>query len=148
MNQRRLIRRRLAALLWTGALAWTAAACDDFFGVGIEVPEQARIEVSGQTPVELLLVTSKRFAFLWDEEAQRDTLVVAVADTIPLMQDDLPFEKSISIRPEERLLVQLHNLQPDTAAVSLRVYLDGTIAYERAAGLADGTFQYSQVWTR
>jgi hypothetical protein len=148
MNHRRLMRRRLAALVWTGALAWTAAACGDMFGVGLEVPEEARIEVAGQTPVELLLVTSKSFVQAWDEVERRDTVLVVKADTTGLTQEDLPFATTIRLQPEERLLVELVNLQPDTAAVSLRVFLDGKNAYERNTGLAESTLQYSQVWTR
>jgi len=138
--------RRLAALLSAGALACAAAACDSVFGVGIDVPDQARIEISGQTPVELRLITSKKFELAWDPEEQRDVVVLTDADTTAIAQENLPFVRTIPIEPEGRLLVRLVNPSTEMASITMSVFIDGKKEFERIADVSDSSIEFIQIW--
>jgi len=146
MIDRRLISLRPAALLLAGSLATTTAACDSIRGTGLDLPDEAHVEITGETPVQLVYMVSREFGPVWSEEEQQDVTVVVNADTLLLAQDDLPFEQTIPIEPADRLLVQLVNPYTDTASVAMRVFVDGKLRFEHAADLSKATIQFAQVW--
>ena len=119
---RKWTRRTTQAALCT-ALVLPAAACDGLFDTNREVRETARVQVSGTSPVPLLLMTSNQFLNVQDPATGQITTQIIVADTLTI--DQLPVDTTYSFGQYNRILVRLIN--PDsnaTAQVRMIIRLD------------------------
>jgi len=116
-----------ARLLLFLVLVFPAAGCG-IFDTGGEIADEARVVVSGETPVALELITSTRFTRTVEEGAT--VLILDEADTTYL---DLAstFDEIYPVKPDRGFFVRLTN--PDTlpATVSMQVYFDGDLEYNQ-----------------
>jgi hypothetical protein len=98
------------------------AACD-VIGPSREIRETARIQVSGTSPVPLILMTSDQFVNVQDGATGQILTQIIEADS--LIIDQLPIDTTYSLGQFNRFLVRLIN--PDstqTAEVRMIVRLD------------------------
>jgi hypothetical protein len=105
-------------------------------------PMEARVLVSGTSPVPLLLITSTNFVYTVDEGGSR-VPVPLVADTV---QISLPIDQVFPFGNSDRFLVKVAN--PDvnqTAMIRLQLLVDGRKVFDDQASMRDASLQYSFV---
>lgn len=123
------------------------AGCGSLLGIGIDIPEEAVVEVEAEATEPLLLVTSKDFQPVYDPEEGRFVAAILFADTVTLQPADLPFTDRYDVEPEARFLARVVNPAADTAEVTLRVIFDGDVAYDRTLRIADAQYmEYSHIF--
>lgn len=115
MNQLAMCRRRAGVSALLSALVLAAVGCDGLLDTGREVRTSARIQVSGTSPVPLILMTSDQFLGVQDPTTGQIVTQILVADS--LIIDRLPVDTTYSLGQYNRFLVRLIN--PDTAATAL-----------------------------
>lgn len=99
------------------------AACDGIFDTSRENRETARVQITGTTPVTLLLVTSEQFIEVYDPETGLGETQILEGDTIAVQQ--LPVDTTFSLGQFNTWLVQLINPSTtETARVRMIVRLD------------------------
>lgn len=106
--------------------------------------ERATVEVTGESPVPLLMVTSTVFSIGIDEEVGDQVIVISEADTVEVQQ--LPYQRTVSLAPTYRILFRLVN--PDDqheANVRMRVRLGDDVVYDQQATLKNASLQFSHV---
>lgn len=112
-----------AALLAGAGLTLGLTACDGILGNSREVRETARIQVSGTSPVPLILMTSDQFLNTQDFATGQIVTQILAADSIAVAA--LPFDTTVSMGQYNRFMVRLIN--PDstqTAEVRMIIRLD------------------------
>lgn len=138
-------RRFALRLLPILAVALPATACD-VFQPGTETPDQARVVVSGSTPLPLRLITSTRFTRTTDEDGSTVTTFTD-ADTVYL-DVDIDFDRVYPVKPDNRFLARLTNPEAEDATVSMRVYFDGDLEYDQEnVTLRDASLEFSYVFS-
>ncbi|HEY8470104.1 MAG TPA: hypothetical protein VIL18_10705 [Longimicrobiales bacterium] len=106
--------------------------------------DEASIEVTGESPVLLVLVTSKDWGMTLDEETGEQKLVITKADTVEI---DLPYQRTVPLAPTYRILFRLINPDADRdATVRMRVSLDDDVVYDQQATLRNAALQYSHAY--
>jgi hypothetical protein len=137
--------RALSAAAAAFMITLSTAACD----LGSEPsrrrrPDEASIEVTGDSPVPLVLVTSKDWGVALDEETGQQELVITKADTVEI---ELPYQRTVPLAPTYRILVRLINPDADRdATVRMRVSLDDDVVYDQQATLRNAALQYSYAY--
>ncbi len=112
---------------------------------GEEVAENARVVVTGTTPVPLELVTSTKFTRTTDETGEVTT-TLAFADTIFVSLAE-PHDQIYPVAPDRGFLVRLRNFSEEPAVVSMQVYFDGNLHYDRQdMTLQDATLEFSYIF--
>jgi hypothetical protein len=104
-------------------LAAGLVACDGLLDTSRETYSTARIQVTGTSPVPLLLMTSDQFQTVQDPGTGFVTTELLTADTLVIT--DLPADTTYSLGQFNRFLVRLIN--PDTsqtADIRLIIRLD------------------------
>ena len=138
-------RRAFSAAAAALVIAFPAAACDLVSGPSRpERAEEASIDVTGESPVPLLLVTSKVWGFVYDETTGEEQLVLSEADTAEI---ELPYQRTIPLAPTYRILFRLSN--PDTAqdaSVRMRVRLDDDVVFDEQATMRNASLQFSHAY--
>jgi hypothetical protein len=122
-----------------------AAACDLLSDP--EEPRRAKeatLEVTGESPVPLVVITSKVWGVVFDEEAAEYVLSIIEADTAEV---ELPYQRTVPLAPTYRILFRVTN--PDTeqdADVRMRVFLDRDVVYDQEATLRNASLHYSHAY--
>jgi hypothetical protein len=144
---RRLVTRKLGTCMGTmGAvlLILVAGAC----GI-LESPEgvakEARLVVSGTSPGALELITSTKFTRTLEVDGSFSISLV-VADTVFLAVPSA-HDQTYPVRPDRGFLVRLTNPNDEPAVVSMQVYFDGKLRYDRQdVTLQDAALEFSYVF--
>jgi hypothetical protein len=135
--------RRTILALVAAVLGATSAACDGLLGTDqAAFAADARVLLSGTSPVPLLLVTSTNFTAEQDFVTGELITNLIVSDTITLATPTL--DQHFEILGADRFLVRLIN--PDlneTADIHLRVELDGRQVYNQRATMRDASLEYT-----
>lgn len=106
-------------------------------------PEEARVIVTGSSPVPLLLITSTQFVFDIDPATGDRTARALVADTSTI---SLPVDRTYAFGNSNRFLVRVANPDLDqTASVQVRLLIDGKEVFNDAATMRDAALQYTYV---
>ncbi|SRR5690606_8370084 len=103
--------------------------------------EEASIEVTGDSPVPLLVVASKVWGITLDEETGDRQIIISEADTAEV---ELPYQQTIGLAPTYRILFRVIN--PDTeqdASIRMRVLLDSDVVFDQQATLRNASLQFS-----
>ncbi len=98
--------------------------------------EEAVVDITGDTPVPLQLITSDAFVVALDPETLLETVQFARADTITL--DSLPFSNPYAIAAFDRFLIRLSNPDSAVASVRMTVTVDGSVEYDQPATISEG----------
>ncbi len=118
------------------------STCNAITDTELQIAGTARILVTGTSSTPLILITSMDF------EAQRDAetgqlLVTAInaADTTSIT---VPFDKSYAFNGSDRLYIRLANSdQASSAAIRLRLLVDGDAIVDQQATLLDSAIQFT-----
>lgn len=123
-------------------IALSGAGCDLVKGPSRpERADEARIEVTGSSPVPLLLVTSKDWGEGVDELTGERIVVLFQADTT---QFDPPHQATVRLAPLYRVLFRVIN--PDSAkdaTIRMRVRLDDEVVFDEEATMRAASLEYS-----
>jgi hypothetical protein len=128
---------------WPGfvALLLGASACDSVLHTDDRPVINAQIQVTGTSPVPLLLVTSTNFRAERNIETNQLSVFPVSADTVRLT---VPYDRSLAFNGADRLFVKLVN--PDlneTASIRLRVVIDGKEMFNESAAMRDASLNFT-----
>jgi hypothetical protein len=145
MSESSVSRMRMSLrALGLGLLPILAAACG-LLESKEEVAEEARVVVTGTAPVPLELVTSTKFTRTIEETGET-TISLAFADTA-FLSLATPHDQVYPIRPDRGFLVRLRNPSMDPAVVSMQVYFDGKLNFDRQnVTLQEGSLEFSYIF--
>jgi hypothetical protein len=126
-------------------ITFPTAACDLTSGPSRrDRADEASIDVTGESPVPLLLVTSKEWGITLDEETGEEQIVLSKADTAEI---ELPYQRTVALAPTYRILFRLTNPDADRdASIRMQVRMDGEVVYDRQATLRNASLQYSHAY--
>lgn len=122
-------------------VAMFAAACNSIVDTRAHIATEARVIVTGTSPVPLTLTTSTNFTSRRDDVTgeQTYTILTSKEDTI-----SVPLDRVFPFNDSDRFYVKLTNPSTTaTAAVRLRVLVDGMSVYDQSATLKDATLKFS-----
>jgi hypothetical protein len=121
-----------------------AGACT-FLESKEEVAREARVVVTGTAPVPLELVTSTKFTRTIEETGEV-TISLAFADTA-FINLATPHDQVYPVRPDRGFLVRLRNPGTEAALVSVQVFFDGRLNYDRQnVALQDASLEFSYIF--
>jgi hypothetical protein len=129
---------RVVALLAIIAIA----ACDSIVESEARPVTNARVTVTGTSPVPLLLVTSFNFGATRNVETQELQVQLSRADTITI--SSLPFDRTFPFSGADRFHVRLIN--PDlnaTASIRMQLLVDSREVFNQQANMRDATLAYT-----
>jgi hypothetical protein len=111
--------RSLKLLVLLGVLAGTGCSVFD----NDDPAEEARVRLTGESAVDLLLVTSTEFGFTFDQTTgDRETLLIE-SDTSLIRP---PYDEVFDISENGVFLVRLTNAEQEAADVVLEISIDGS----------------------
>jgi hypothetical protein len=132
------VRRFLLAALTTSLLA-AQTGCSGIFDVRDRRPNEARITISGTSPVPLQLTLSTNFTASFNSQTGLWDVNFVTAEELEVT---LPMEHTIRL-DTDRFLVRLRNPSSDaTADVHMQVFFDGRQWYNQQATLVDAHLQF------
>lgn len=118
-----------------------ATGCNTVSDPTEKYAERASVEVTGSSPVPLLLVSSTNWRFESDPETGDQWVVPLTADTVEV---ELPADHTVQLAPTYRILYQVINPSEDQEAnVRMRVFLDDKQVFDQSATLRNATLEYS-----
>lgn len=125
------------------ALAAVSAACN-LLDDDQDLPDIARVDITGSAPVDLELVVSDDFQRINDvDQGARYTLLVR-SDTSFVRPD---FSKEYDIQATHRFFVRLTNHSSEVAQIILSVAFDGQIDYTQRASISEGgALEFSEIF--
>jgi hypothetical protein len=130
--------------LGLGLLLVLAGACTILDSTE-DVAKEARVVVTGTTPVPLELVTSTKFTRTISETGEV-SISLAFADTV-LVDLAATLDRTYPVRPDRGFLVRLRNHSTDAAVVSMQVYFDGKLNFDRQnVMLQDASLEFSYMF--
>jgi hypothetical protein len=107
--------------------------------------DQARVVVTGTTTVPLELVTSTKFTRTIEETGEV-SISLAFADTA-FVDLAAPLDRTHPVSPDRGFLVRLRNYSTDPAVVSMQVYFDGKLSYDRQnVTLQNASLEFSYIF--
>lgn len=116
-----------------------AAGCSSLLDTTEELPDNARVFVTGTSPVPLELILSNEFTAIENNEGKFDVTPV-VADTFTITP---PFERNHPIKQTGRIFVRLTQADSTVeASIRLRVLLDSKEVYNTQAMLRNASLEY------
>ncbi len=126
-------------------MASTLVSACDILSPERDLPEEARILLTGTSPDLLEVVTSTRFGYQVNEDGD-PILVLEQAETS--MVDPGPgFERSYAIAPDRGFYVRVRNPQDTGGTISLSVWIDESLEYKRENySLANGSIEFSRLY--
>lgn len=137
-------RGRMAWAWATMVIVLCIAGCDDLLDDDQDLPDTARVTLTGMSPVDLEVITSTSFQVISDFEAQATYVEFTASDTAQTVP---PYEREFDIRTEGRFFIRITNHAVDVADVTLEIFFDGSRAYSQAATMSEGgSLEYSQVF--
>ena len=145
---RNLIYRRRSRIAWLALpiLTLLTASCSSILDTSEDYADNAIVEVTGTSPVPLLLVSSTNWVYVPDPISGEPTVAMNDADTVSLQ---LPINRSVAMTISRRIFFALIN--PDstqTASVRMRVRLDDQLVYDQAANMRDASLEFSFAYGR
>lgn len=127
-----------------GLLLIPVGACGSY-ETGADIPDEARVVVTGTAPEPLELVTSTKFTRTFHETGEF-TISLVFADTVFLTLDP-PHDQAYPIKPDWGFFVRLKNPVMDPAVVSMQVFFDGELVFEhQEVTLEEDILEFSQVF--
>ena len=137
--------------LWTGSrlllllLLMTSAAACGVFESEEDIAKNARVVISGTTPVPLTLITSTQFERSVNEDGQ-PLLTLIRSDTTELTLSSI-HDQIYPIRPDKGFLARVINPTQETATISMQVYFDGELKYDQQnVSLTDSSIEFSFIF--
>jgi hypothetical protein len=118
-----------------------AAACSSALDTTQDYADNATIEVTGTSPVPLLVVSSTDWIYVRDAGG---TLVAAVNRADTTRHTSLPLTRTVPIQTARKIHFKLVN--PDstqTANIRMVVRLDNKTAYDQAATMRNASLEFS-----
>ena len=135
------IRRILIGVVLTLVLV----GCDDVLDDTQDLPDVARVVLTGTSPVDLEVVTSTNFQVVSDFELQETFIQLILSDTVLTVP---PYEEDVDIRSTGRFFVRVTNHAVDVADVTLEVSFDGRVEYIQSAFMSEGgSMEFSQTFS-
>lgn len=107
----------LAAVLVTGCSGLTTDAGS----------EQARVTLTGETPVDIRIITSTRFGFFVDQDTGERQTLLEQADTLDLRP---PFDETYDISQFGIFLVRIIGANETPATFGIRISIDGETKFD------------------
>jgi hypothetical protein len=141
MGDFRMKGRRTHAALWFGLFVLLGAGCDSLFDTSQDRAENARVRVTGTSPIALQLILSNQFVNVPDPTTGQFVTQLVAADTFDLQ---LPIDRSYPLGDAERIFVRL--TQPDSmqeAHITMRIHLDDREVYQQEATLRNASLEYT-----
>lgn len=130
-----------ARLLLLILLSFQVMACGIFENEE-DIADNARVVVSGSTPVPLILVTSTKFQRSVGQGGQ-PLILPTRADTVELELTSV-HDQTYPVKPDKGFLARLINPTEETATVSMQVYFDGRLQYDQQnVSLTDSSMEFS-----
>jgi hypothetical protein len=120
--------------VWIAAAVLALAACGEVFTGEDKIADEARVELTGDSPVDLELVTSTKFTRTRLEDGTR-IIILQESDTAMVRPD---YEATVSVAPDRGFYAGLKNDSDEVAEIVLRVFFDGKLSYEQPATIAEG----------
>lgn len=136
---RRSAAQRLAPLILTLSFAGCSSATDSE-----EWAENAYLEVTGTSPVPLMIVSSTVWVFDYDDETGERYVSLATADTL---EAELPVVVTVPITLTGRIFFRVIN--PDAtqeASIRMRMLLDDRLVFDDVGTLLDASLEYSFIY--
>src|SRR5687767_4356835 len=140
---RNLIYRRRSRIAWLAMpiLTLLGASCSSILDTTQDYAKNATVEVTGTSPVALLLVSSTNWVYVNDPVSGEATVATNDADTVSLQ---LPINRTVAITNSRRILFRLINQDStQTASIRMRVRLDDQLVYDQAANMRDASLEFS-----
>jgi hypothetical protein len=142
MTPPRLTRRstRVSLLLM---LVMALAGCDGLLSPSNRMPREARVVVTGTSPVQLRLITSTDFT----AEQDLETGIYHINFSSSEVRDgSLPMERTVRLNTD-RFMARVLNVDGDqTANVTLQVWFDRDLVYSQEAALRDAFVDFIHVF--
>ena len=136
---------RVGPILIVSMIALAGAGCDSVLDDTQELPDFARVVLTGTSPVDLEIVTSTNYQVVSDFELQETFIQLILSDTVLAVP---PYEDDIDIRSSERFFVRVTNHALEVADVTLEVSFDGRVEYSQAAFMSEGgSLEFSQTFS-
>lgn len=127
----------------TLALVAASAGCD-LLDDDQDLPDVARVDITGTAPVDLELVVSDNFQRVNDLEQGARYNVLVHADTSFVRPD---FSREYDIRVTQRFLVRLTNHSSEVASITLSVAFDGEVSFSQRANISEsGSLEFSEIF--
>lgn len=125
------------------AVAVALASCD-LLDDSQNLPDVARVEITGTSPEALELVVSDDFERVSDLDQGARYTVLVQADTAFVRPD---FFRDYDIKTTHRFLVRLTNYSIEVAEITLSVAFDGEVGYSQRAKLSEGgALEFSEIF--
>lgn len=138
------LRRRLVVGLLTAVLPAAGLASCNLLDDDQELPNIARVEITGSSPEPLELVVSDNFERVSDLEQGARYTVLVQSDTSFVQPD---FAQEYDIEGTHRFYVRLTNHSFEVAQITLSVAFDGEVEYSQRASLSEGgALEFSEVF--
>ena len=118
------------------------STCNAIVHTESQIAGTARILVTGTSSTPLVLITSMDFeAQRSSETGQVGVTAINGADTASIT---VPFDKSYAFNGSDRLFIRLANSdQATSAAIRLRLLVDGNVIVDQQATLLDSAIQFT-----
>lgn len=117
------------------------AGCSSILDSSGAFPDEARVTVTGSSPVPLQVVMSNNFIGIWNPEAAKWDVTLHAADTLAVTS--FPFNRTMAVRETGVFFVRVTNPDVDaTAAITLNVQVDDRDTYRQEATLRDASIEY------
>lgn len=135
---RTFVERPVGAFASALIIALASGACSSGTSPD-EKPTEARVQVTGTAPAQLRLVVSTDFF-----ERIVDGQVVQVKNSADTAFIDLPYDDTVPLTDLGSVMVEVTNLEVESAQVEMRVNLDsGQPPYQQSATMSEGgTLRY------
>lgn len=144
LGLRSIGRLRLAALALATALPAAGLASCNILDDDQELPNTARVEITGSSPGPLELVVSDNFERVANIDQGARYTVLVQSDT-SLVQPD--FAMDYDIEGIHRFYVKLTNHSSEVAQVTLLVAFDGEVGYTQRANISEGgALEFSEIF--
>ena len=137
--------KREPTILLVAVLLTSAAGCDDLLDDTQELPDFARYELTGTSPVDLEVITSTNFQVINDFELQQTFVTFTLSDTVVTTP---PLSGDVDIRSNDRFFIRVTNYSDSVADVRLLVSFDGVTEYDQSALMSAGaSLEFSQIFS-
>jgi hypothetical protein len=137
---RRSAVQRLVPLI----LTFFAAGCSSTTDSSEEWAENAHLEITGTSPVPLMVVSSTNWLFETDDETGEPYVTLVTADSLEV---GLPVELTVPITGTGRIFFRVIN--PDStedANIRVRMLLDQLLVFDDTGTLRDASLDYTYVY--
>ena len=130
-------------ILGAAGLMAASVACD-LLDDDQDLPDIARVDITGSAPVDLELVVSDNFQRVSDFDQGARYTVLVNADTSFVRPD---FSEEYDIHVAQRFFVRLTNHSAEVATITLSVAFDGEVDYTQRASISEGgALEFSEIF--